>query len=272
MIKVFVDSGSSIKKEEREVYGVEVLPLKVLLGDVEYLDSENLSMETFYNELINNNVFPKTSLPSLETAETKVNEYLEKGYEVLILTISSQISGTYNAIKMLFNGNEKVRVIDTQTLVGGIKILVKEANKYLDKSLDFVEEKLNALIPRIRAFAVPDTLEYLYRGGRLSRTAWLVGSILKIKPILELRGGVKVAGKTIGLKSAMRFLVEKLNDCDTAYPIVPTYTYGTENLDELVSRTSSSQKQAMIDYDNITPAIAAHWGTNAFGFIYVEKE
>lgn len=272
MIKIFVDSGSSIKKEERETYGVEVLPLKILLGDTEYLDGENLSMDVFYKALIEQQLFPSTSLPSLSDAEERVNEYVNKGYDVIILTISSGISGTYNALRMLFEGNEKVRVIDSQTAVGGMKLLVKEANKYLDKPLDYVEEKLNQLIPRIKVLAVPETLNYLHKGGRLSSAGWIVGSILRLKPIIELRYGVKVAGKAIGLKLAMKFLLEALKNCDTDYPIIPSYTYDTENLKELIAKSSPEHQAIMTEFDNIDPAVAAHWGPNAFGFIFVEKQ
>ena len=271
MIQIFVDSGSSIKKEERELYGVEVLPLKILLKDKEYSDGEDLSMEVFYRALIEDKVFPKTSLPSLEDAENKVKAYVQKGHDVIILTISSGISGTYNALKMLFEGQEKVRVIDSETAVGGVKILVREANKYRNESLDFVEEKLKALIPRIKVLAVPETLDYLYRGGRLSRTSWMVGSLLRIKPIIELKKTVKVANKSLGIKSAMKFILASLEECDTNYPIVPSYTYATVNLDEMIVKTKPIYQSIMTEKDNIDPAVAAHWGPNAFGYIFVEK-
>ncbi len=271
MIKIFVDSGSSIKKEERDFYNVEVLPLKILLNDKEYLDGENLSMEVFYNALMQDGVFPKTSLPSLSDAERRVNQCVEQGYEVIILTISSGISGTFSAINMLFEQNEKVRVIDTKTAVGGIKILVKEANKYLNESLDFVEEKLNALIPRIKVLAIPETLEYLHKGGRLSKAGWAVGTILRIKPVIQLKDTVKVASKAIGLKIAMKTILSELENCDVNYPIVPSYTFDTANLDQMIAKTNKEYVDIMIEKDNIDPAIAAHWGPNAFGYIFVEK-
>ena len=271
MIKIFVDSGSSIKSEEIDKYNVEILPLKIFIKDKEYLDGVDLSMDVFYSALIEDKVFPKTSLPSLEDAKQRVENYVQNGYDVIILTISSGISGTYSALNSLFENNSKVRVIDSKTAVGGIKILVHEANKYLDKSLDFVEQKLNQIIPRIKVLAVPETLDYLHKGGRLSSAKWVVGSILRIKPIIELKHTVKVAGISIGLKGAMKFVTDALKNCDTAYPIVPSYTYDTENLDELISRTAEEYKNVMMEYDNIDPAVAAHWGPNAFGFIFVEK-
>ena len=274
MIKIFVDSGSSIKKDECEKYGVEILPLKIMLGRNEYLDGVDLSMDTFYHALIEEKLFPKTSLPSIGEADERIRAYLDNGYEVLILTISSGISGTYNAFSQLFSDEPRVRVIDTKTAVGGIRILVTEANKYRDKPLDFVADKVLALIPRIRVIAIPDTLEYLHRGGRLSRTAWVFGSVIQLKPLISLDssdGGVKVLAKARGKRRAMEMVAGYLNEynCDPDYPIVPSYTYDSANLDTLISMTDEKYIPQMIDYDNLDPAVACHWGPGAFGYIFV---
>ena len=98
MLKVFVDSGSSIKQYEKELYNVEIIPLKILLGDKEYLDGIDLTNEVFYDYLENNKVFPKTSLPQLDVLEEEITKITEEGNDVIIVTISSEISGTYNAL------------------------------------------------------------------------------------------------------------------------------------------------------------------------------
>ena len=277
MIKVFVDSGSSIKQYEKEKFDVEILPLKILLGDKEYLDGIDLSMDIFYDALINQNLFPKTSLPSLGEAEQRIKSCVGNGYDVMILTISSAISGTYNTLRMLFASEPRVRVIDTKTAVGGMRILVNEINKYRDKSLDFVEEKLAELIPRLKVVAVPETLDYLQKGGRLSKSAWAVGSILQLKPLISLDstdGKVKVLGKAMGKRRAMEAVAKALVDfeCDENYEIVPSYTYGRGNLDTLIAMTDKKYHAQMTDYDNLDPAIACHWGPNAYGYIFVSKK
>lgn len=171
MLRIFVDSGSSIKQEEKAHYGVEILPLHITLGDKEYKDGIDLTMDVFYRALIEEKLFPKTSLPSLGDAEALVNHYTKMGDDVVILPISSGISGTYNTLKMLFEENPKVRVIDTKSAVGGIRILVEEINRHREESLDQIEQRLLSLIPRIRVCAIPETLDYLHRGGRLSSAA-----------------------------------------------------------------------------------------------------
>lgn len=277
MLRLIVDSGSSIKQDEREKYQVEILPLKILLGDKEYLDGVDLSMDVFYHALIEEKLFPKTSLPSLGETEELVNGYLAQGDEVMILTISSGISGTYNTMRMLFANEPRVRVIDTKTAVGGIRILVAEINKMRHEPLDVIVEKVKALIARIRVIAIPETLDYLLRGGRLSRSAWAIGSLLQIKPLITLDssdGGVKVLGKERGKRRAMQWLADALKKfrCDVCYPIVPSYTYNKENLDMLISMTDEKYHAQMIEYDNLDPAIACHWGPNAFGYIFVAEE
>ena len=277
MIKLFVDSGSSIKQDEKAKYDVEILPLKIMLGDKEYLDGVDLSMEEFYHYLIDEKLFPKTSLPSLENADKLVKECLDNGDEVIILSFSSGLSGTYGAMKSLFADEPRVRVIDTKTAVGGIRILVDEVNKYRDQSLDFVEGKVMDLIPRIKVVAIPDTLDYLLKGGRLSRSAWVVGSILQLKPLISLdneTGKVKVIGKAFGKKRAMQSLAEYLKefDCDENYAIVPSYTYGKSNLDMLISMTDPKYIPQMSECDNLDPGVACHWGPNAFGYIFVAKK
>ncbi len=277
MIKIFVDSGSSIKQEEKEKYNVEILPLKIRLGLNEYTDGIDLSNEVFYDALINKKIFPKTSLPSLGEVKERVEKSLEEGNDVIILTISSAISGTYNSIRMLFSENDRVRVIDTKSAVGGIRLLVNEINKYRDMPLDFISDKVNALIPKIRVVAVPETLDYLMMGGRLSKSAWALGSVLQLKPLISLDssdGNVKVLGKAMGKRRAMEAVAQSLvtMNCDSEHEIIASYTYNRENLETLIGLTDKKYHGQIKVYDDLDSALACHWGPNAYGYIFISKE
>ncbi|MGN1227163.1 MAG: DegV family protein [Christensenellales bacterium] len=275
MLKVFVDSGSSIKQDEKEKYGVEIIPLRFSMGDKEYLDGIDLSIDEFYKLLIEDKLFPKTSLPSLIEVESQVNEMTANGDDVIILTISSQISGTFNALNTLFKDNDKVRVVDTKLAVGGIRLLVEEINRYRDESVDFIIKKINDLIPKVRILAIPENLDYLLRGGRLSKKEWLFGSMLNLKPIISIISGkVKVLAKKIGLKNSMNFIANALKEfkCDKNYPIIASYTKNKGNLEKLVDMTDEQYHKQMTVYDNLDPVIACHWGPNAFGYIFVGGE
>lgn len=275
MLRLLVDSGSSIKKEEAEYYNIELIPLKILLGETEYEDGEDLTMEEFYHKLIDEKIFPKTSLPNLGKIEEKVNAYTKVGDDVIILTISSEISGSFNAIKMLFEDNKKVRVLDSRCCVGGMRLIVDEINRNRDKSIDEIEEIVNNLIPRIKIMAIPETLEYLFRGGRLSKKEWILGSILKIKPIIGfVEGKVRVLTKKIGLKMGMQYIANALKefDCDENHEIIASYTYEKNNLEKLISMTDEKFHKQIRVYDNLDPAIACHWGPNAFGYVFVANK
>ena len=273
MLRIVVDSGSSIKQEEREKYGVDILPLRVQMGNDAFLDGVDLSVDEFYNRLMNLNEFPKTSLPSLEDAQNLVEAYTEQGDEVLIITISSGISGTYQTMKMLFADNDKVTVFDSQMAVGGVRFLVEEARKYEHESMEFIVEKLNALVPRIVTAAIPETLDYLLAGGRLSKLSWMLGTMLSIKPVIGfVDSKVTVLVKKRGLKPAMKQIVEMAleDQCDPEYGIIASYTYNKDNVDQVI-QMSPPEIQAMVKaYDNLIPSIACHWGPNAFGYIYVK--
>lgn len=275
MIKLLVDSGSSIKADELDKYGVELIPLKILLGDKEYLDDgKDLTMDVFYDFLMNSKTFPKTSLPSLVDVEKRVNE-ITKEDEVIILTISSGISSTYNTFKTMFEDNKKVKVIDSMCAVGGMRLIVDLINRNKDKSLDEIEQLVKDFIPHIRIMAIPETLHYLLKGGRLSKTEWLIGSILQIKPTIGFKNGkVKVVNKTRGIKKGMKEIIEALDelDVDENYDIVASYTYDDTNLKELIEMTPDKYKPLIRSYDNLDPAIASHWGPNAFGYIFVSKK
>ena len=275
MRRIFVDSGSSIKKEELEKYNVELIPLKILIGDKEYFDDGvDLTIDKFYKLISEEKEFPKTSLPQLDTLEKRVNAYTDNGDEVVIITISSKISGENNALKMLFEDNKNVLVLDSKLAVGGIRLIVDFLNRNKDIPFDKIEEKVNEFIPKIQIMAIPETLRNLLKGGRLSKTEWLLGSILQIKPTIGFKDGkVRVLAKNRGLKKAMKDVASQLSllDCDTTYDIIASYTYNKSNVLELIDMVDEKYKSAIRVFDDLDPAIAVHWGPNAFGFIFVTK-
>ena len=273
MLRIVVDSGSSIKQDEREKYGVDILPLRVQMGEDSFLDGIDLSVDEFYDRLINLKEFPKTSLPSLEDAQNLVENYTNQGDEVLIITISSGISGTFQTMRMLFEENDKVTVFDSQMAVGGIRFLVQEARKYEKEGMDVIVEKLNALVPRIVTAAIPETLDYLLAGGRLSKLSWMLGTMLSIKPVIGfVETKVTVLSKKRGLKQAMKQIVDMAveDHCDPEYGIVASYTYNKVNIDQVIQMSPAEIQQMVNVYDNLIPSIACHWGPNAFGYIYVK--
>lgn len=275
MLRIIVDSGSSIKQSEKEKLGVDILPLQILFDNDEYEDGIDLEMDLFYHKLIDEAKFPKTSLPKMDYAEKLVDEYTKNGDDILFIAFSSELSGTYNVLSNLFRDHKNVRVVDSKNAVGGIRLLVLEALKYKDESLDIVYNKVENLKQRLRILAVPETLTYLLRGGRLSKKEWLLGTIIAIKPIISLIDGkAKVISKKRGLKNAMKHISELMDEykVDLNYPIIAEYSYNISNVTELESYLKPEYKENISYYDEIATAVACHWGPNAFGLVFVEQE
>ena len=272
MLKIYADSACSIKKEELSEYDIRLIPLKIAFGSDEYFDGE-LSFENFYELLEKTKTFPKTSLPALAKVENEINTLTHEGNDVIIVTLSSKISGTYNALNLLFGENNKVHIIDSLSCVGAMRFIIEEIIKNKDKSIDEILSIVNALIPRLKVMAVPETLTYLLRGGRLSKAEWLIGSILQIKPTIGfIDGKVRVVSKNRGIKKAMREIVDVVSEkADLSYGVIAAYTKNKDNVKELVDMLPEEVKSAVRLYDNLSISIAAHWGPGAFGLVYVEK-
>ena len=175
---------------------------------------------------------------------------------------------------MLFDGNDKVRVIDSKSAVGGMRILVHEANKYLDKPLDFVVEKINNLIPRIKILAVPETLDYLHKGGRCSSLAYLGANLLKIRPQIVVRDGKMVSGK----KYRGNFAHVVKNYCKDVFEEFATpdltnvfLTYTTAD-NEIIDSTIELLKERGFENIMVTRAggtITSHCGEYCLGILYI---
>lgn len=123
--------------------------------------------------------------------------------------------------------------------------------------------------------AVPETLDYLLAGGRLSKSSWMVRTLLSINPIITfINGKAEVPTKKCGTKQSKKAIVEMIqkDQADKSYGIVAAYTYNKENVDDMFKLLQDDYKEAISVYDDLCLSIACHWGPNAFGFIYVKGE
>lgn len=269
-----VDSSSGISVGEGKEIGVDVFPLKIAFGEQEYADGVDLTLDNFYDRLLNGKEFPKTSLPNLYAIEKQIARHKEEGHTVLILPLAKELSGTYAALKE-FEKASQVRVVDTRTTIGGLRILVEEAKKRESLPLEDLVRHLEALGNRIRILAGIDTLEYLYKGGRLSKTASLVGEFIGLKPIITVTDGrVALLSKKHGKKKAMRSIADRLNEAviDEEFPIYGIYSYAAENVRILEGMIDGKRQKQIVRMENIAPIIASHVGPYAYGFVYVERE
>ncbi len=209
-IKIVIDSASDISKEEGVKMGVEVIPMIVSFDKDEYYDGVDLMPKQFYEKLIESDVLPKTSQITPYRFIEVFERLVQEGNEVICITLSSKLSNTYNSAVLAsveFDG--KVKVVDSLNAAVGERLLCELAVRFVEEGLssEKIVEELNIMKHKINLIAVVDTLEYLKKGGRISKTVAFAGELLAIKPVVSVVDGeVKVIGKARGSKNAKNLL------------------------------------------------------------------
>lgn len=278
MLRIITDSSSSITQEEARQLGIDVLPLRISFKDKEYSDTIDINSNRLFSlmeEKGNENVFPKTSLPFMDKTQDLVEGYTKIGDEVLIITISSKLSSTFSMMHAMFATNDKVNVYDSKSAVGGIRLLVLEALKNKDKNIEEIIAALDALSSRIVILALPSTLDFLLRGGRLKKSAWMLGTLLKLLPVISFKEGqlvslTKVIGNNKGIAYISKCLSE--NKPDKSFPVIGSFTKEKGNLDKLEKKLKEVNGIGFDIVEDMSASIAAHWGPNAFGLIYAKAK
>lgn len=229
-VKIIVDSTADMAPEISEQ--ITAVPLSVHFGSEEYLDGINLSRQTFYEKLIESDVMPTTSQATPHAFNQAYEEAMAQGFdEVVVVTISAALSGTYqSAVIAAEDYPGKIYVVDSQSVTVGTGILAEYALQLVQQGLDgaAIAQKLTEKRSDVRVIALLDTLEYLKRGGRISKTAAFAGGLLSIKPVAELKNGeIHILGKARGSKQGNNLLVteiEKAGGVDFSMPLMLGYT------------------------------------------------
>lgn len=230
-IKILVDSGSDIDIDEANQLGISMLPMEVRFGDELFLDGVNLKRKQFFEKLIECEELPKTSQINAYTFSERFKTLTANGDEVIAITISSKLSGTYNSAKEAakeFGG--KVHVVDSMNACIGERILVEYAIRLVEQGLTVSEliQKLEVHKDKIKVLGLLGTLKYLKKGGRISAVVALTGEVFSIKPVVAITGGeVKLVGKAVGSKKGNNLLcqlVEKSGGIDFDMPFAGAYS------------------------------------------------
>lgn len=234
-VKLISDSACDISQMEAEKLHITILPMKTVIDGVEYLDGVTITPQEFYEKLENCKALPTTSQLSPAEFEDAFRNAVEDGDEVVVITIAEKLSGTFQSASIAAaDFQEKVWVVDSESVTIGQRVLIEYAVGLRDKGLGGREiaEELNRIKSRICLLARVDTLEYLVRGGRLSRGAGFAGAMLHIKPVLSVEDGeVKVIGKARGSKQSDNMLTEfiqKKGGVDFKLPVMLAYS-GTDD-------------------------------------------
>lgn len=255
--------------------------LTLRFGDEEFIDGVTITKEEFYAKLIESDVIPTTSQASPEAFEKIFRKNVSEGNEVIAITVSSGLSGTYQSACIAaeeFSG--KVSVIDGKSVAIGTAILAEYALSLVEKGLSAgeIREKLTEKRGDLIIVALVDTLEYLKKGGRLSKTAAFAGSLLNIKPVLSVEDGViNVLGKARGSKQGNNFLIkeiEKAGGVDFSMPVLLGYTgYDRYMLDKYIedSRFLWEEHTGKLRDTLVGSVIGTHAGPGAVAVAFFKK-
>lgn len=279
-IRIITDSASDITGAANTQ--LTVLPMRINFGEEEYLDGVTISHHEFYEKLIESDTLPVTSLISPAVFEETFEKAVGNGEKVIAITISGRLSGTYQSAILAaaqFEGN--VFVIDSLNAAIGEQILVNYALELVNKGMSAKEivQTLNDAKKHIHILALLDTLEYLKKGGRISKTVAFVGGALSIKPVVTvIDGEVALLGKARGSKNGNNFLIkeiEKINGVDFGRPFCLGYT-GLS--DALLQKYIEDSKALFAEHTNELPVcsigatIGTHVGPNAIAVAFFDKQ
>ena len=280
-VKILVDSASDFNEKQAQEMGVVLMPIKVQFGEEEFQDGFNLLPQEFYEKLVTSSELPQTSLINEYQFTEKFKEITVNGDEIVAITLSSKLSGTYNcAVEASKKFDGKVFVVDSLNACFGEGILCKYAVELANKGMSAQEivAKLEEKKSKIKVMAVLDTLKYLKKGGRISATTAFVGEMLSIKPMIAvIDGEVKVVGKCHGLKKGFMALCEDVQksggiDFDMPHGLI----YSGNDLTNINSFKTFSERIWKENEDDIGVSIigstiGTHIGPGTIGVVYFQK-
>ena len=278
-VQIIVDSTADVMPEIKE--RLKVVPLTVHFGETEYIDGVTIKYKEFYEKLVESDVLPTTSQPNPAAFEQAYKEVVETGDTAVVLTVASKLSGTYQSAMIAAEDYEdKIYIVDTKTVAIASGILAEYALNLVESGMDAksIAEKLEEEKEKVCLVAMVDTLEYLYKGGRLSKTSAIVGGMLSIKPVLTVKDGeIVVLGKARGSKQGNNLLVteiKKAGGVDFDKPLLLGYTGLT---DVLLQKYITDSERLWKDgteelrYTPIGSAIGTHAGPGAVAVAFFKK-
>lgn len=271
-IKLVTDSTAYLPKKFLEKYGIEVLTLSVSFGDEVFRETE-ISQEFFFTKLDSGPNFPKSSQPAIDETMTLFRGILEAGHDLIGVFLSSDMSGTYQTSLMIANEmqeefpDRKIEIIDSRSNCMQLGLAVLKGAELLDQSFENVVEKINHVITHSRFIFMPDTLEYLKRGGRIGSAKALLSSVLQIKPILTVNDGktdniMKVRTR----KKAMQALVDLFNEDMKKHVFDTAFIHHIHCQEDAKKLSQKLGKD--LDIVPIGPVIGTHVGPGAIGIAY----
>lgn len=276
-VAVLSTSGMDYLKEKDQT---EIIRLTVFFDGKEYVDHTEIKSDEFYTMMMDK---PNADIHTSQVSTGKFQEVYEKiknrGYsDLIVVTISSKLSGTYQGALLARDLVEglNVEVIDSKSVSFGEFALARKALELINQGKDVAEivSSLNDIRSKIKIYVLVDTLKYLVKNGRLSAAAGLIGTLLKIKPLLKimddgsLKPYEKIRTTTKAQKRVLEIILEETKDKDVEYYIA--YTTNLSKAEELKEELTAAKPNAKVTIIPLTPVVGAHAGPGTIGLGYFE--
>ncbi|HHW12484.1 MAG TPA: DegV family protein [Firmicutes bacterium] len=280
-IKIVTDSTADLSPELKSRYGIEVIPLTVHFGEEVYYDGIDLTQDEFLEKVNTSPHFPKTGQATPAAFLELFRRLLAEGHEILYVGISSDLSGTYASACLAAQelADAPIATVDSRNLSMGIGVLALHAAEMAEQgtSLQAIADRLRAMTARVRTSFIVDTLDFLYKGGRLTRAQALIGNVLQIHPRIEVVDGkMCVPEKIRGSKSKAK---TRLLEWATANKeriddnwIAVTHCRDEEAANDLAAQFREMELARNVVITKAGAVISTHCGPGTVGIIYVEKE
>ena len=279
-IQIICDTMNDVPKEIVEKYNIEILPATIVFDGIEYKAGVDIEGDEFYKMLRSSNSMPTTSQVTYATFKDTFEKYLNEGKKILYLSGSSAASGTYQSAMIAKNDIESddIHIFDTYSLCIGGGMLITEAAIMAQESndIDYIINKLNEYKEKVEVYFSVDSLDYLYKGGRISGTKATIGTILNIKPILKIEDGVvKQKTQVRGSKKIIPTLIEQLKlqvgDDFSDKEVYVGYGDDIEECNKFVEKVKNELSPKSVKIFQIGACVACHSGPDVFGLACLNK-
>ena len=275
-IKILTDSCLDIPEELIQKNNIDILPVLINFGDESYLDREEINLKQMLDKIENDGVLPTTAQITPNRFEEYFRKALDEGYKVVAILMSSNMSGTYNSacIAKEMVESDDITIIDTQVISSAQGFFVLKACELRDKGLspEEIKVEIEKMIPKMNALVCFESLDNLVRGGRISKTAGVVGTVLGVKLVLNIKDGLmSVKDKVRGSKKALRKIITDLEaselDCDV--PVLLVYASEIEIKKELTEYLENNN----INYIEcpLGSTVCVHSGPDCCGLVFLTK-
>lgn len=277
-VRIIVDSSVDIAERFRQE--VKVVPLTIHFGEEELIDGVTIDRQRFYERLVECDELPRTSQANPTAFQKVFEEVTQAGEEAVVITLSSELSGTYQSACLAAQDYDHIYVVDSKNAAIGSGILTEYAIECAKKGMGAKEiaEELERKKEDVCLIALLDTLEYLKKGGRISKTVAFAGGVLNIKPVVTIQDGkVEVIGKARGSRQGNNLLIEKIQESggiDFDMPILLGYTGLSDALLKKYIEDSRDlwQEQAeSLDSTLVCSVIGTHVGPGVVAAAFFRK-